>query len=316
MPKRRSKSPRKRKKAAIKLPLSVIITLIVIAAIIAGVWAYYHPIEARQYVDTWIAQIQGKPTPTYQPAEPVPTVAGSRMPWLESKYDNLSFGIPGLADCIVDREGYSLGYSEEHEQARWVIYRMTYEEAKTKATSRDDNFRPDPEIPTGSATLADYRNSGKDRGHLAPAADMAYSIKTMDESFYMSNMSPQEPEFNRGIWKLLETWVRYTAVTEKDIYIVTGPILPKIKTSETITIGPSKVTVPEAYYKVVWDRTPPEKMLGFVLPNKGSSEPLQSYAVTVDKVEELTGLDFFSELPKEQQEALESNITIDAWKWQ
>ena len=306
---KRKKSSRKRK-STIKLPLSVIITLIIIVAIIAGVWAYMHPEEAKYYVQTWTEQYLGwptRPTQPQQPAQPIPSTEGS---------DNLAYGVPGAADTIIDREGYALGYSEEHEQARWVIYRMTYEEAKTKATSRDDNFRPDPEIPTGSATLADYRNSGKDRGHLAPAADMAYSIKTMDESFYMSNMSPQEPEFNRGIWKLLETWVRYTAVTEKDIYIVTGPILPKIKTSETITIGPSKVTVPEAYYKVVWDRTPPEKMLGFVLPNKGSSEPLQSYAVTVDKVEELTGLDFFSELPKEQQEALESNITIDAWKWQ
>ena len=304
---KRKKSSRKRK-STIKLPLSVIITLIIIVAIIAGVWAYMHPEEARMYVDTWIAQIQGKPLPTQQPAGPIPKADGS-------KYDNLSFGVPGKADYIVDREGYSLGYSEYHEQARWVIYHMTAEEASTKATSREDNFRPDPEIPTGSATLADYKNSGKDRGHLAPAADMAYSLKTMDESFYMSNMSPQDPEFNRGIWKLLETWVRYTAVTEKDIYIVTGPILPKIKTPETITIGPSEVTVPAAYYKVVWDRTPPEKMIGFILPNKGSSESLQSFAVSVDEVEQKTGLDFFSLLPKEQQEALESNITIDAWKW-
>ena len=307
MPKRRSKSPRKRKKAAIKLPLSVIITLIIIVAIIAGVWAYLHPAEARMYVDNWIAQIQGKPVQQQQPAQPIPTTEGS---------DNLAFGVPGAADCIIDREGYALGYSEEHEQARWVIYHMTYEEATTKVTSREDNFRPDPEIPTGSATLADYKNSGKDRGHLAPAADMSHSKKTMDESFYMSNMSPQEPEFNRGIWKDLEAQVRSFAITERDVYIVTGPILPKTKTSETITIGPSKVTVPEAYYKVVWDRTEPMKMIGFVLPNEGSSKSLQSFAVSVDKVEELTGLDFFSVLPKEQQEALESSITIDAWKWQ
>jgi len=307
MPKRRSKSPRKRKKTAIKLPLSVIITLIIIVAIIAGVWAYLHPAEARMYVDNWIAQIQGKPVQQQQPAQPIPTTEGS---------DNLAFGVPGAADCIIDREGYALGYSEEHEQARWVIYHMTYEEATTKVTSREDNFRPDPEIPTGSATLADYKNSGKDRGHLAPAADMSHSKKTMDESFYMSNMSPQEPEFNRGIWKDLEAQVRSFAITERDVYIVTGPILPKTKTSETITIGPSKVTVPEAYYKVVWDRTEPMKMIGFVLPNEGSSKSLQSFAVSVDKVEELTGLDFFSVLPKEQQEALESNITIDAWKWQ
>ena len=305
---KRKKSSRKRK-STIKLPLSVVITLIIIVAILAGVWAYMHPEEARMYVDTWIAQIQGKPLPTQQPAGPIPKADGS-------KYDNLSFGVPGAADTIIDREGYALGYSEEHEQARWVIYRLTYEEATTKATARNDNFREDPEIPSGSATLADYRRSGYDRGHLAPAADMAYSVKTMDESFYLSNMSPQKGPFNQGIWRELEALVRSFAITERDIYIVTGPILPETKTNETITIGPSKVTVPEAYYKVVWDRTGPMKMIGFILPNKGSSEPLQSFAVSVDEVEQKTGLDFFSKLPKEQQEALESNITIDAWKWQ
>ena len=107
--------------------------------------------------------------------------------------------------------------------------------------------------------------------------------------------------------------MRSFAVSEGDIYVVTGPILPQKK---SLTIGASQVTVPERYYKVVWDRTPPEKMIGFILPNAGSSKSLQSFAVTVDEVEQKTGLDFFSELPKEQQEALESNITIDAWKWQ
>jgi endonuclease G len=301
---KRRKSSRKRK-STIKLPLSVIITLIIIVAIIAGVWAYMHPEEARMYVDTWIAQIQGKPVPTQQPAGPIPTADGS-------KYDNLSFGVPGAADTIIDREGYSLGYSEYHEQPRWVIYHMTKAEATTKAASREDNFRPDPEIPTGSATLADYRGSGYDRGHLAPAADMSFSIKTMDESFYLSNMSPQRGEFNRGIWKDLEAQVRSFAISEGDIYVVTGPVLPQKK---SLTIGASQVTVPGSYYKVVWDRTPPEKMIGFILPNEGSTKSLQSFAVTVDEVELKTGLDFFSMLPKEQQEALESNITIDAWKW-
>ena len=305
MPKRRSKTSRKRKSTAIKLPLSVIITLIIIATLIVGIWAYFHPVEARMYVDNWIAQIQGKPIhQLQQPAQPIPSIKGS---------DNLAFGIPGNADCIIDREGYALGYIEYHEQPAWVIYHMTAEEAMTKAASRDDNFRPDPEIPTGSATLADYRGSGYDRGHLAPAADMAFSIKTMDESFYLSNMSPQKGEFNRGIWKDLESLVRSFALAEKDIYVVTGPILPQKK---SLTIGASQVTVPGSYYKVVWDRTPPEKMIGFILPNAGSSKSLQSFAVTVDAVEAATGLDFFSELPKEQQEALERTITINAWKWQ
>ena len=301
MPKRK-KSSRKRK-STVKLPLSVVITLIIIVAIIAGVWAYFHPAEARMYVDNWIAQIQGKPVQTQQPAEPIPTTGD---------YDNLAYGVPGPADTIINREGYALGYIEYHEQPAWVIYRMTDTEAKTKATSRNDNFREDPAIPSGSATLADYRGSGYDRGHLAPAADMAYSVKTMDESFYMSNMSPQRGEFNRGIWKDLEAQVRDFAIVEKDVYIVTGPILPQKK---SLTIGASQVTVPERYYKVVWDRTPPEKMIGFILPNAGSTKSLQEYAVTVDAVEAATGLDFFSELPKEQQADLEGTITINAWHW-
>ena len=224
------------------------------------------------------------------------------------------FGIPGPADCIIDREGYALGYIERHEQPAWVIYHMTKAEATTKVASREDNFREDPEITTGSATLADYRRSGYDRGHLAPAADMSFSIKTMDESFYLSNMSPQLGEFNRGIWKDLEAQVRSFAIFEGDIYVATGPIFPS--ETEPKAIGPNKVTVPKAFYKVIWDRTAPEKMIGFILPHEGSSKSLKSFAVSVDEVEQKTGLDFFSLLPKEQQEALESNITIDAWKWQ
>ena len=91
---------------------------------------------------------------------------------------------------------------------------MTKAEATTKATKRTDRFRSDPKIPTRSATTADYRRSGYDRGHLAPAADMAFSVQTMTDSFFMSNMSPQKPAFNRGIWKELEALVRYFAITE------------------------------------------------------------------------------------------------------
>lgn len=160
----------------------------------------------------------------------------------------------------------ALGYIEYHEQPAWVIYHMTYEEAITKTAKRDDNFREDPEVPTGSATLADYRGSGYDRGHLASAADMAFSIRTMDDSFYMSNMSPQQPAFNRG-------------------------------------------------YKVIYDRTPPEKMIGFILPNEGSDRPLQDFAVTVDAVEDATGLDFFPLIFQPTQEELESSISVKDWRW-
>ena len=228
------------------------------------------------------------------------------------QFDNLSYGVPGKADSIVEREGYALGYIERHEQPAWVQYIMTSEEVSRRAAKRGDDFRPDPEIPTGSATPQDYTRSGYDRGHLAPAADMSFSVKTMSESFYMSNMSPQAPQFNRGIWSKLEKQVRHFATKEKRIVVVTGPILPAEK---TITIGANKVTVPQYYYKVIYDTTPPEKMIAFVLPNKGSSADLRTFVVTVDWVEELTGLDFFSAVPKEKQEQMERTITVENWHW-
>ena len=227
------------------------------------------------------------------------------------QYDNLALGIPGKCDTLIDRPGYALGYIEYHEQAAFVIYKLTAREALTKEALRANRFRSDPEIPTGSATTADYRRSGYDRGHLAPAADMAFSVQTMADSFFMSNMSPQKPAFNRGIWKRLEEQVRQIAIREKAIYVVTGPILPKKK---TVTIGANQVTVPTHYYKVIFDLTPPRKMIGFILPNEGSDRPLEDFAVTVDVVEKATGLDFFSALPKAVQERLESTISVSAWE--
>ena len=227
------------------------------------------------------------------------------------QYDNLALGIPGKCDTLIDRPGYALGYIEYHEQAAFVIYKLTAREALTKEAQRTNRFRRDPEIPTGSATTADYRRSGYDRGHLAPAADMAFSVQTMADSFFMSNMSPQKPAFNRGIWKRLEEQVRQIAIREKAIYVVTGPILPKKK---TVTIGANQVTVPTHYYKVIFDLTPPRKMIGFILPNEGSDRPLEDFAVTVDVVEKATGLDFFSALPKAVQERFESTISISAWE--
>lgn len=227
--------------------------------------------------------------------------------------DNLTLGQPGTADTVIDRPGYALGYNEKHEQPAWVIYKLTKDEVLNKKAKRNDRFIADPEIPTGSATPADYSKSGYDRGHLAPAADMAFDKNAMADSFYMSNMSPQKPAFNRGIWAKLENQVRTFAIAEEEIYVVTGPILPAEK---TLTIGANKVTVPEQYYKVIFDITEPCKMIGFVLPNEGSDRPLQDFAVTVDAVEELTGLDFFPLLSQEAQHRLESNITIEAWQWE
>lgn len=109
----------------------------------------------------------------------------------------------------------------------------------------------------------------------------------------------------------LEAKVRQFAIKEGEIYVVTGPILTKEK---SITIGANKVTVPDRYYKVVYDLTPPQKMIGFIFPNAGSDKDIFDFAVTVDAVEEATGLDFFSELPQEKQKELESRINAEDWR--
>ena len=119
-------------------------------------------------------------------------------------------------------------------------------------------------ISTGSASLPDYKGSGYDRGHLAPAGDMKWSTTAMSESFYMSNMSPQEPSFNRGIWNRLESQVRRWAIDNGSVYIATGGVL----TDGLKTLGSNSVSVPQYYFKVILDYQEPDiKGIGFIIPN-------------------------------------------------
>ena len=111
-------------------------------------------------------------------------------------------------DEIVKHTAFTLCYSEAHEQAKWVAYHLTAEMCDNSGEERTNNFRTDPDVKTGSASPEDYKKSGFDRGHLCPAGDMGWSEQTMSESFFMSNMSPQAPSFNRGIWKKLEEQIR------------------------------------------------------------------------------------------------------------
>lgn len=227
--------------------------------------------------------------------------------------DNLHLGYPSTNCLIINRKGYSLGYCEQYEQAYWVQYKLTKREVLNKACNRTDDFRTDPLISTGSAELEDYRHSGYDRGHLAPAANMHFSRKTMSESFYLSNMSPQKPRFNRVIWRKLEKLVRNFAVNNEAVYVVTGPVLEK---GIVKSIGKNQVGVPGKYYKVILDyQKPGYKAIGFLLLNKGSSRKLASFATSVDRIEEETELDFFSELPDSLENALEGTFNIKDWKW-
>ena len=216
-----------------------------------------------------------------------------------------------LNEEIIKHSGFTLSYNENYEQASWVAYELTADEL-IKRVKRSDNFKKDGKVSTGSALPSDYAKSGYDRGHLAPAADLSWSEVTMKESFFMSNMSPQKPGFNRGIWKKLEGYVRQWASDNGAIYVVTGGVLKDIDQY----IGSSNVGVPKYYYKVVLDYTGPEKKgIGFILPNQSSSKKLQLSAVSIDKVEALTGIDFFHSLPDNEESLLESQFNVNQWRF-
>ncbi len=212
---------------------------------------------------------------------------------------------------IIRHTGFTLSYNEEHEQPNWVAYELTKTEVAGRI-GRTNNFRPDSLISTGSAMLADYYKSGYDRGHLAPAGDMQWSKEAMSQSFCLSNISPQNSSFNRGIWKRAEDAVRKWAVKEGSVYVATAGILAP----GLYTIGPSNVSIPEYFYKVVLDYTEPElKGIGFIMPNLPSSEPIWTFALSIDEVESRTGIDFFPMLPDSLEEAIESRLQISRWSF-
>ncbi|HMX39018.1 MAG TPA: DNA/RNA non-specific endonuclease, partial [Saprospiraceae bacterium] len=168
---------------------------------------------------------------------------------------------------------------------------------------------PDFEVSTESATPRDYSSSGYDKGHLCPAADMAFEQPAMEQTFLMSNMSPQVKAFNMGVWRELEECTRDWARKFKRLYIATGPVLAAPPIGQ---IGQSKVTVPSAYYKVLL-APDQHKAIAFLMPNAVSDRPIMDYACTIDQVEKNTGLDFYPQLLKGLDEELEGSLDLDAW---
>lgn len=214
---------------------------------------------------------------------------------------------------VVHHKYYSLGYSEKHELPAWVAYTLSEHDLRLPNVKRAKNFKADYSVSTGSAFHKDYTHSGFTRGHMAPAGDMAHNKEAMQESFFMSNMVPQPRASNNGIWKELEETVRDWAYDNDKLIIISGPILSTVNKK----IGKNKVGVPDQLYKIILDIEDPEtKAIGFILPNKRSEKPLQDYTVTIDDIEQKTGLDFFADLMDEPlQSEIESKININDWEF-
>lgn len=217
---------------------------------------------------------------------------------------------------VIRHKHYTLSYDEAHEQAEWVAYRLSQASLEVPNVPRATRFEEDPLVHTKSAHHRDYTRSGYTRGHLAPAGDMAFDEEAMQESFYMSNISPQISAMNGGIWNELEETTRDWAYHNDEVYVVTGPVLTPAHIKKKIGKS-SKVSVSDLFYRIVLDYTEPEiKAIAFLIPNELSEKPLQDYVVTIDEVEEVTGIDFFAgAFADEKEEQIESTVDVGKWKF-
>jgi endonuclease G len=208
----------------------------------------------------------------------------------------------GFCSQQIDHTYYSLCYEPEHRQASWVKYKLN-EDFIRGPQRRTNDFRFDPHVSEDPVTKTDYKGSGYDRGHLLPAGDMRLNRRSMSETFYMTNISPQMSKFNRYAWLRIEYEVRKLVLDYGEAHVVTGGILeaglPRIH---------SGVSVPDWYFKVLYF---PEKqmMRAFLITHQDHQATVaDDFRVTVDEVEGRTGFDFFAELPDSIEAHLESEL--------
>ena len=212
-------------------------------------------------------------------------------------------------DIILKRLAYITSYDKTNKIPKWVAWHLTSDHTSGDQR-RLSNFIVDDEVPFPRAELVDYKGSGYDRGHMCPAGDNKWGFEPMKESFYLTNICPQDNNLNCGDWNELEIACRDWANKYGDIYIVAGPILYKGKHK---TIGPNKVTVPEAFFKVVLCMNGTPKAIGFIYKNQPCNNPQSSYVNSIDQVERITGFDFFPNLPDEIEEIVESKANLSEW---
>lgn len=214
------------------------------------------------------------------------------------------------AEQLLTRTGYVTSYNADLRIPNWVGWVLT--DAHTSGINKRKNsqFHEDYDVPTPRATHFDYIQSGYDRGHMCPAGDNKWDAQALDETFLMTNICPQNPNLNKGDWNELEMKCRNWANRMGKIYIVCGPILYNQKHK---TIGKNRVTVPEAFFKVVLCLEGNPKGIGFIYKNQSGDKALNSYVNSIDQVERITGIDFFANLPDDIETEVEASYDLRQW---
>lgn len=218
-----------------------------------------------------------------------------------------------VSQQIIQHEGYTVSYNSDYRVANWVAYELTSSEAKSKKNERSNKFVRDPQVKGASAENGDYTRTGYDRGHLAPAGDMKWSAKAMRESFYLSNITPQKPGLNRGVWKDLEEQCRMWATDNGALLIATGPVL----TPDLKRLGKNRVAIPKLFYKVICTvQNNRYEAIGFLFENRDYGQiSLKDLMIPVDSVEKVTHIDFFPTLPDEVEKRMEASVNKNAWSF-
>lgn len=212
-------------------------------------------------------------------------------------------------EVILYRTAYTTCYDKQNKIPKWVAWCLTSNHT-TGEQRRLSNFIVDEDVPAPRAELVDYKGSGYDRGHMCPAGDNKWGFQPMRESFYLTNICPQNSNLNCGDWNELEIQCRDWANKYGEIYIVCGPIFYKGKHE---TIGPNKVTVPEAFFKVLLCMHGKPKAIGFIYKNVRCNNSMSSYVNSIDQVERITGLDFFPSLLDDIENEVEATCKLNEW---
>ncbi|BCE00137.1 DNA/RNA non-specific endonuclease [Marinicellulosiphila megalodicopiae] len=221
------------------------------------------------------------------------------------------FGVPAQnTDQLLEYSSFNIGYEYHSKQAAWVGYALQPEMVRV-VNVREDSFKEELLIPQEyRATLADYSNSGFQRGHLAPNATLDHTDFSMSETFYLSNISPQKMDFNQFGWRDLETYVRNCVDNYQDgqrVFVFTGPYFE----GSLDSIGGSNLPVPTGFYKVIYEFNDLNaSALGFIAPHDDFDfSKAQQYLRSVDFIEVLTGLDFGVNIPEDLENQLESKVS-------
>jgi len=212
---------------------------------------------------------------------------------------------------IIHHTGYSLSYNSSYLQPSWVTYKVTKVQIN-KDLKIKPKYIADPEVNTRSASKKDYKQGGYIMAQFVNYLDVKQIPDAIDETFYMSNITPMKLAFYKYIWLKTEDLIRLWSAETDDLYIVCGPVLLE---SPFPAIGDHDVSVPKRFYKAVYDPKN-QKAIGFIFKNGISSGNLNSFAVSIDEIERQTGIDLFPALNDEVENKVEADLNLGQWNFE